>query len=167
MCHSTAIKGIETEKLQFQKAVEECVRNSFDSKGEKSFTKDSSKVLEANMQDWKSFGSFTFPAVAINGVKFVGQLNPDNVFEELCEGFISMPYHCRKYLRKEGLMMNTPKGMSNHQLILILMIILVINFVLFMIYKQYLNKELDKELRIQVSSEVSRYVALSQIAELN
>lgn len=50
---------------------------------------------------------------------------------------------------------------------MVLAIILMINFVLFLIYKQYLNKELDQELKIQVSSEVSRYVALSQISELN
>lgn len=40
------------------------------------------------------------------------------------------------------------RGVSNKELMVVLMFIVIINFVLFMFYKQYLKQELDKDLRV-------------------
>lgn len=63
--------------------------------------------------------------------------------------------------------MNETKGITSHELAMVLGIILFINLILFVVYRKYLNEELDQELKMQVSSEVSRYVALSQVPELS
>lgn len=94
-------------------------------------------------------------------------MNPDNVFEDICYGFKHMPSYCRKLLKQEHLLVNSGKGVSSKELGIVLGVILVINFVLFLVYRKYLNDELDHEMKMQVSSEVSRYVALSQIKDLS
>jgi hypothetical protein len=123
--------------------------------------------MAENQKQWVEFGSHTFPSVQVNGVKFRGQVNPDNVFEEICYGFRQMPHYCRKLLKQEHLLVNETKGITSHELAMVLGIILFINLILFVVYRKYLNEELDQELKMQVSSEVSRYVALSQVPELS
>jgi len=52
-------------------------------------------------------------------------------------------------------------------LIFIVGILVTINIILALAYKTFLQQELKKDMKIQVSSAVSQYVALSQIPELN
>ena len=42
-----------------------------------------------------------------------------------------------------------------------------VNILLVLAYRKYLQKEIKEDMKIQVSSAVSQYVALSQISELN
>ena len=54
--------------------------------------------LNDTLNEWIEYGSHQFPAVQINGVKFRGQVNPDNVFEDICMGFNKTPKGCTKFL---------------------------------------------------------------------
>ena len=102
----------------------------------------------------------------INGEKFRGQFNADNVFEEICSSFITMPFDCRHFLIKNGYTQLTG-GLSTKELLIIVGALIVVNLVVFMFYRQHLKQDMDKEMKMQVTSEVSKYVALSQIKELN
>ena len=52
-------------------------------------------------------------------------------------------------------------GLTTGGLIGVLVMLLVVNTLIFLIYKKFVKEELDKEMKMQVSSAVSQYVALS------
>ncbi len=52
-------------------------------------------------------------------------------------------------------------GLTTGGLIMVLLILILINTAVFFIYKKFVKEELDKEMKMQVSSAVSQYVALS------
>lgn len=90
-CHSWGLKAINVT----EDTIETCVEDTFTSKGKLVYAEDDNEKLKEDLRDWNSFGSHLYPAVEINGVKFRGTVNPDNVFEAICESFIEMPSYCR------------------------------------------------------------------------
>lgn len=60
----------------------------------------------------------------------------------------------------------TVTGLSTKELIITVFIVLTINLVVVFFYRRSLKRELGQELQQQVTSEVSRYVALSQFPDL-
>jgi len=52
-------------------------------------------------------------------------------------------------------------SVTNRTVFLIILVLFVVNLIIIFAYRSYLNKELDKDMKIQVSSAVSQYVALS------
>lgn len=58
-------------------------------------------------------------------------------------------------------------GINNKTLMYLIIVLVACNVVVIAVYRHLLNKELEDEMTIQVSSAVSQYVALSQIPELN
>lgn len=100
--------------------------------------------------------------IVINGEIFKGQQNSENVFQDICTSFESMPSGCTKWLKKEGVQLpELEDGLSMGGLLLVLFLLIVINTAVFFIYKKFVKEELDKEMKMQVSSAVSQYVALS------
>jgi len=53
------------------------------------------------------------------------------------------------------------KGVTSKELLFIVGILVTINIILALAYKTFLQQELKKDMKIQVSSAVSQYVALS------
>ena len=76
-----------------------------------------------------------------------------------------MPAGCYDWEQKVGIKEET--GVTSKELIFIVGILVTINIILALAYKTFLQQELKKDMKIQVSSAVSQYVALSQIPELN
>ena len=73
-----------------------------------------------------------------------------------------MPSGCTKWLKKEGVQMpELEDGLTTGGLIMVLLVLILINTAVFFIYKKFVKEELDKEMKMQVSSAVSQYVALS------
>ena len=58
-------------------------------------------------------------------------------------------------------------GINNKTLMYLIIVLVACNVVVIAVYRNLLNRELEDEMSIQVSSAVSQYVALSQIPELN
>ena len=106
--------------------------------------------------------------MVINGMTFNGRMTPDNVFEAICASFKVEPRQCRRFQKQHHL--PTPRlisnSLTNRTVFLIILVLFVVNLVIIFAYRSYLNKELDKDMKIQVSSAVSQYVALSQVPEL-
>jgi hypothetical protein len=121
--------------------------------------------------DWNNYGHHIYPSVIINDVTFRGQLNPFNVFEAICAGFKDLPDVCSKWLKTEGI--SSPhkdeaiaahaakEGISKSTFIYIVSALLVCNVIMIIVYKNRLNTEIKSEMKTQVSSAVSQYVALS------
>ena len=84
---------------------DECVQGTFKNKGEVAYKDDENMLLTNTSKEWRELGTHLYPAVQINGVKFRGQVNPENVFEALCFGFIEMPKGCRRFMKKEGIVL--------------------------------------------------------------
>lgn len=99
---------------------------------------------------------------------FKGRLTPDNVFEAICASFKSEPRQCHRFQKRHHLPVPNiqSKSLTNRTVFLIILVLFVVNLVIIFAYRSYLNKELDKDMKIQVSSAVSQYVALSQVPEL-
>ena len=95
-----------------------------------------------------------FPMVAINGQIFRGQINPDNVFEAICAGYTTMPQGCKRWLNKEGITVQE-EGMTTDTVILIVLLLVAFNTFLFFVYRYYLQLDMKKDMKIQVSSAVS------------
>lgn len=105
--------------------------------------------------------------MTINDVSFRGQLNPDNVFEDICASFKYPPSGCLEWLKKEGLPVpDYSDGVNFKMLIIIIVFLVVVNVILVMAYRSCLQKEIQNDMKLQVSSAVSQYVALSQVKEL-
>jgi hypothetical protein len=149
-----------------KEGIDKCVERTFDTEGKKSFQEDGNVYMALSRKEWEEIGSNTFPLAMINGEKFRGQFNADNVFEEICSSFTNMPLNCKALLIKYGYT-HVTRGLSTKELLIIVGALIVINLVVFMFYRQHLKQDLDKEMKMQVTSEVSKYVALSQIKELN
>ena len=77
-----------------------------------------------------------------------------------------MPSGCTKWLLKEGIQVKDV-GVSTQTLVIIVASVVTLNLVLALLYKQFLNKELQSDMKVQVQSAVSQYVALSSIKELD
>lgn len=58
-------------------------------------------------------------------------------------------------------------GINQRTLFILIVALVLINIIIILAYRKYLQSELDNDMKIQVSSAVSQYVALSQIPELN
>ena len=55
------------------------------------------------------------------------------------------------------------KGISNAMLLALILLLVAVNMVIILLCRRFLNKELTKEMEIQVSSQVSQYIALSSL----
>ena len=66
MCHSMALKKTNISVIEN----DQCVSATFESNGKLPYVSDDNSVLADHLAAWKEFGSYTFPAIAINGVKF-------------------------------------------------------------------------------------------------
>jgi hypothetical protein len=93
-------------------------------------------------------------------------MNPDNVFEAICASFRDMPVGCYEWEEKVGIDQHQ-SGVSTKELLIIVGLLVTLNVCLALAYKRFLQQELKSDMKIQVSSAVSQYVALSQIPELN
>lgn len=66
-------------------------------------------------------------------------------------------------MNKEGIqaVLATDVGLTTGGLFVVLFILIGVNVAIFLVYKNFVKKEIDDEMKIQVSSAVSQYVALS------
>ena len=124
------------------------------------FTQDENEYLNLTSQNWQLLGTHLYPDVEINGVLFKGQVNPENIFEAICFGFNFMPGPCKDLLLERGVKISE-EGLTTTELVVILSFLVMLNCLVFLIYKQNLQREMQSEVKMQVSSAVSQYVALS------
>lgn len=112
--------------------------------------KNDNSVLKAAAEDWLALGTQLYPQLVINGMTFKGRLTPDNVFEAICASFKSEPRQCHRFQKQHHL--PTPNiisnSLTNRTVFLIILVLFVVNLVIIFAYRSYLNKELDKDMKI-------------------
>lgn len=155
-CSNFGLKAINTDA----KTIEECVKSTFYQDGKISFAEDENKFFETSSFLWSQQGAHMYPALSINGMKFQGKVSPENIFEDICQNFDRMPKGCTKFLVKQGVKV-TPSGLTDGELFTLVGVLIALNLIVFFIYRRSLQTELKSEMKMQVSSAVSQYVALS------
>ena len=148
-----------------------CVADSFVSDGQTESTNyqlADNMVFQQHYNDYKTYGHNLFPSMVINQKVFRGRLTPDNSFEDICASFKYEPKQCRAWQIEEGIKL--PQGqstsISKKTLYLVVCMLVLTNIVIILLYRKFLQTEMDKDMKINVSSAVSQYVALSKIPEL-
>jgi len=142
-CHEIGIKQAGLRQTE----LDSCVQATFVNNGTVLYVDDDNSLFSQNAKEWRDLGTHLYPAVYINGVKFKGQINPENVFEALCFGFIEMPSGCRKFMKKEGIVLQD-SGITTPELLLVIGILLTVNMVIFVFYRSHLKKELKSEMKM-------------------
>ena len=62
--------------------------------------------------------------------------------------------------------MGQSSGIKQKTLFMLIIALILINALIILAYRKYLQKEMETDMKIQVSSAVSQYIALNQIPEL-
>ena len=80
-------------------ATQKCVNESF-------FSDDHANApdnlyLRDNADAWKEYGTLYWPSVTINRMTFRGDINPENILEDICANLINKPETCIKFYDKE------------------------------------------------------------------
>jgi len=113
------------------------------------------------------------PSVVINQVAFRGHVTADNVFEAACSIPDVLPAGCSKFYNKKGkiewigFIRNSRVGLKKRTMMIIVAILVCVNLIFFYFYRKNMQEEAARDVKVQVQSAVSQYVALSQISELN
>ena len=104
----------------------------------------------------------------INNRTLRGNLTPDNVFEAICAAFSKEPPECKKWQEEEGIPMPEYQtaGVNARTLLIIMVVLIIFNVGIILLYRKVLQRELRRDMKTQVSSAVSQYIALSQHPEL-
>ena len=146
--------------------LEKCVAGTFEGD---SMSLDDNSVLKDHANEWQKLGTHLSPAMVINNRTFRGRLTPDNVFEAICASFSHEPKQCRKWQEMEGIPIprGQSTGITQRTLFSLILILISVNVIIILAYRRYLNNEMQRDMKLQVSSAVSQYVALSQIPELD
>uniref|UniRef100_A0A7S3CSQ3 Vacuolar sorting receptor thioredoxin-like domain-containing protein n=1 Tax=Strombidium rassoulzadegani TaxID=1082188 RepID=A0A7S3CSQ3_9SPIT len=147
--------------------VDDCVKATFEDPND--IERSNNNLLDSFAQDWMILGSHFYPAIVINDKTFRGRLTPFNAFEAICASYRDEPRECRKWQQFEGipLPVGQSTGINQKTLFLIVVGLVLTNSLIILVYRKYLQREMEKDMKIQVSSAVSQYIALSQIPELN
>lgn len=149
----------------YKGVIRECVDKTFNGNDYSTYD---NVVLKSASEDWTALGTQLYPQLVINGMTFKGRLTPDNVFEAICASFQREPKQCHRFQKQHHI--PDPRiisnSLTNRTVFLIILVLFVVNIVIIFAYRRYLNKELDKDMKVQVQSAVSQYVALSQVPEL-
>ena len=152
--------------------VNKCLTESFEQSGpEADYSMDDNKHLRSMLFEWNNLGSHLYPSVVVNNITFRGQMNPYNVFEAICAGYKDTPNECTTFLLQEGLapVLNQEdyedsvrrEGVRQTTFFGIIALLVLGNIILVLAYRKCLQKEIQDDMKIHVSSAVSQYVALS------
>lgn len=153
-CSKLGHKSIGSD---YQKTMD-CVNNSFEGTNP---VKDDNRLLRAEAEDWKQYGTAYWPSVVINDRTYRGDLVPDSVFNAICAGFNEEPYACTKFKKEQGLSVSEPEGITSNVLIAVVLVLVLVNVLLILAYRRCTNREMKDDMQLQVNSAVSQYFALS------
>lgn len=84
-------------------------------------------------------------------------MTPDNVFEDICSSFEELPRACVAWYVQEKIPLpkGATRGVNRQTLIMILAVLTLVSMVVIMVYRNWIQAELQKDMKIQVSSAVS------------
>lgn len=134
------------------KAVKKCVNDSFT--GSNHLVDDNS-VLKKEKNHWVKNSPGFFPAIHINKALFKGDFEVDEVLLALCSSFTTPPANCYKVIPQEV------EKVSFVALVMTILAVLGGLAGVLILYRLWMRKEMQSDMRHQVNSAVSEYMALT------
>jgi hypothetical protein len=134
------------------KAVKKCVNDSFT--GTNHLVDDNS-VLKKEKNHWLKSSPGFFPAIQINKALFKGDFEVDEVLLALCSSFTTPPPNCYRVMPQEV------EKVSFVALVMTILAVLGALAGVLILYRLWMRKEMQSDMRHQVNSAVSEYMALT------
>lgn len=153
-CSELAMKDAQIDSDD----IEECIERSFDGSNPE---KDDNKILRSEKELLIQSGIFFYPTIIINNQTFRGDIETDEIMRAVCAGFQQEPKVCRDYRVGPSEPKQTDSGIGAQTLILIVLFSAIILGVILFFYRGWIKRELNNEMKMQVNSAVSQYIALS------
>ena len=127
--------------------ISECLEQTFENKEDKA--KSENVLLKSQAVEWQQLGHNTYPSMVINSKTFRGRLTPDNAFEAICAAFKDEPKACRVWQEEMGIELPTGRssGINQKTLFALIIVLIIVNICIILVYRQYLQKELDSEMK--------------------
>ena len=105
-----------------------CVNNSF---SEADHNKGTNTILEAEAKAWNSHGAHYIPSVIINQVAYRGDLDPENVFSAICNGFKDPQEECKEYIN--ATLYSTKDKVTFNWFVLVIFFLIILNVALLLV----------------------------------
>ena len=155
-CYKTSL---EESSIDLKK-IESCMNNSFTTPS--NFSSDNT-LLRSERDELVKAGIFFFPAVIINSQTMRGDIEAEEVLRAVCAGFKEMPKECVNLLEgeKEPGTRQTQEGISLATLIVIVCLAVLLLVAVLVVYRMWLKREMNSELKKQINLAVGQYFALA------
>lgn len=117
----------------------QCVDASFEDPSNKKISEN--KLLKKNAEQWQEYGSLYWPAITINRVTFRGDLNTDNILEDVCASLSHPPKVCTDFYREENITYEVDEvpsavgGISVQLLVIVVCVLVLVNVALIFAYR--------------------------------
>jgi len=149
--------GINSEK------VEKCMENSFSLPG--NYSSDNN-LLKNERNELIKAGIFFFPAVIVNSQTMRGDIEPLEVLQAICAGFQATPSTCTDLLedRNQPKSISETGGIAMSTLLAVVCVAVLLLVAVLVVYRMWLKREMNTELRKQVNQAVGQYFALADVS---
>ena len=144
--------------------VEKCVLDSFDDPSDQARSQNSLLLEERRL--WRESGVFFQPSIQINNQTYRGDIEADAVMTGICAGYREWPKPCwptfDKPSHKSHSSDDSDTGLSVWTIIIIIVASLLCLILILYLYRRWIRREVNHEMKLQVSNAVSQYIALSE-----
>ncbi|CAG9329323.1 unnamed protein product [Blepharisma stoltei] len=141
--------------------VENCMEKSFEGSNHNQEL-DDNKILRKEKESLLQSGIFFYPTIYINNQTFRGDLEATELMTAICAGFKEEPKVCIDFrLNRNDDPEPTQTGIGVSTLVMIIIFSAVVLGVILFFYRRWIKRELNYEMKMQVNSAVSQYIALS------
>ena len=124
------------------------------------------QLLADWQQDSRASGIYSYPAAKVNGVKYLGNLDSDDVLEMVCASLKNPPATgCGAY---DYLDIVTDRGNKISTILWIVFIVIVAISLIILavcVYKKTVKKEITNEMSLRVTEIVTQYIKLAESNE--
>lgn len=132
-------------KIDWQKT-NKCVNDSFVA------SEDDNTLLEEDAIEWVLRGPHFVPAVVINNITYRGTLDPENVFNAICQGFKDPQAECSVTTNVDTI----SKNKVNLTFFFIAIIaIIVLNIVILILCRACSRRDMDNHVKLAISEYMS------------
>ena len=125
-----------------------CVRNSFNSSDWGS-NKTSNKIIDEEIDYWKTYGAGIYPSLVVNNRTYRGQLESLAVFNAICAGFANPPPMCKATLSSyQPDFLPQEEGIKSGVIVAIVIILVLLNIIIVYCYRRYSKREMQNEMQM-------------------
>lgn len=155
-CYRNAISESEIDAQK----IEKCMNESFSMPGNHS---SDNKLLKKERDELIKAGIFFFPAIIVNSQTMRGDIEAQEVMQAICAGFKDAPAACKGILDPHP--PATPgyetEGVSMTTLIVVVALAVLLLVAVLVVYRMWLKREMNSELKKQINQAVGQYFALA------